>query len=156
MTVANEREQLEQDRARVRGEAIALSFMRKHMYEFHPCEANSKILGDWLKEKGLALSEETLEKALEANIDKLARADRSAPTPQAPAGDAEDPDSETARADLDKQFPLPKNWTRIYTPADVHALSPDEYRRMYHSSLGENFRKRVFEIMRRFGVKGRR
>ena len=151
-----EQEKWQQAVAKAEGERVAYLWMKKHIRDFEPCEANSKLMGEWLTQNNLPLTEENLDKAAAAIGDRLARSpEYAASQAVSKTEQATDPEEEF-RNELDASYPLPRSWVKIYTPKDIHDLSSDDYRRMFHSSAGENFRKRVFEINRFHGVQGRR
>lgn len=73
------------------GKSIANKFLRNHIRDFKPCEANHKILAAYLQAKGLDFSLANLEAAFAANKDQLAPvevvtapATPAPPTPPAP------------------------------------------------------------------------
>jgi len=61
---------------RAEGARIVYEWMRRNMRRFEPCEANSKLIGEWLKQNSLPLSEENLDRAAEA-IGDVSRRSRS-------------------------------------------------------------------------------
>ncbi len=123
----------------------------RHHPSFLPIDANCKMVDDFLAENNLGFTEQNLDLAFQALEGQLAKQSVAKSVPAAPATPAQTPED-----GLDALYPLPAGWKKIYTPQDVHDLSGDDYKRMYHSSKGDMFRKRVNEIMRRYNVQGRR
>lgn len=67
-----------------RGQAIAYTFMRNHLHDYYPCDANKKIIGDYLAENNLeGNTVDNLEIAFAAVQDQLATDPRQA-TPTNP------------------------------------------------------------------------
>lgn len=71
--------------ARKEGEKIANLWLDDHKEDFLPCQANTKIIGDWLKENNLVLSYENLELAYKAKETQLAKPAPQAPVEEVPA-----------------------------------------------------------------------
>ena len=69
--------------AEAQGRVIGNAWLADHREDFQPCEANTKIIGDWLATNQLELSYENLELAFVANETRLAK-----PVPQAPVVEA--------------------------------------------------------------------
>lgn len=57
--------------AKIQGEVIAKTWMEDHKHDFQPCDASSKIIGDWLARNGREFSYENLELAFEATKHQL-------------------------------------------------------------------------------------
>lgn len=55
------------------GQLIAAAWIKDHKEDFQECDANSKIMGDWMVANGLILTYENLELAYAANETKLAK-----------------------------------------------------------------------------------
>jgi hypothetical protein len=71
--------EIARETAKAQGAVIGNAWMADHKEDFQPCEANAKIIGDWLATNQLELSYENLELAFVANETRLAK-----PVPQAP------------------------------------------------------------------------
>jgi hypothetical protein len=142
-------EKLQQTIKLAEEERVAFKFMRKHLHEFHPCEANANILKRWLIEQGLQFNEQNLEMAFQANVDSLVPAQPQPVTPATETLSEEEREEQERQAFIGSLPPLPKSWMQIRTAQDIHDLSASDYRRCFHGAppWGENFRKRVEAIM---------
>src|SRR5271157_33074 len=67
---------LQQQRDFQEGVAIGNSFLRRHLHDFNPCEANQKALGDYLRVHGLDFTLDNIEAAF---IDLTEQGDKLAP-----------------------------------------------------------------------------
>lgn len=63
--------EIAKDAAKVQGKIIADTWMSDHKHDFQPCDASSKIIGDWLARNGREFSYENLELAFEATKHQL-------------------------------------------------------------------------------------
>lgn len=70
--------------AREAGRVIGQRWMADHSHDFLPCDANSKIIGDWLKENNREFSYDNLELAFTATETRLAKPE-AAPVVEVPA-----------------------------------------------------------------------
>jgi hypothetical protein len=132
-----------------RQEKVAFRFMRLHP-DYHPCDANARLINEWLTAQGLSFTDDNLTMAAQALDGELAKQSAKPTTPTAPAVLSEEELAEQERqAFISSLPPLPKSWVQITTAQDVHDLSASDYRRCYHAASphGENFRKRVEAIM---------
>ena len=70
----NEAKQRQLDEARevVRQQAIALKWMRSHVEDFNPCQANADLIGEYLAENNLEVTYENFELAFMAKESELA------------------------------------------------------------------------------------
>ena len=73
-------DQLEEDRRKAReaeeyarGQAVSYEFMKNHLHDFNPCQANSDILTEHMKENDLSWTVDNLEIAFAATESRLAR-----------------------------------------------------------------------------------
>lgn len=67
-----EREKARQARIAADQEKESLKFMRSHVEDFHPCEANAKIIGKYLEDNNLEWTSDNLEVAFVAVESQLA------------------------------------------------------------------------------------
>jgi hypothetical protein len=81
-------EELDKERAKAReaeekanGERVSYQFMKNHMSDFNPCEANAQIIGNYIKENNLAWTVDNLEIAF-ANVESQLAPREVPPTPQ--------------------------------------------------------------------------
>lgn len=91
VTKADREAQIAAETARTHGEIIAKTWMADHKEDFLPCEANSKIIGEWLKANSLEFSYDNLELAYTANETRLAKPEPPAPVVAASAALVENP-----------------------------------------------------------------
>ena len=132
-------EQLNRAIAEANGHRISLAWMQRHPWDFKPCQANSQILGDFIREHNLGWSEESLEKAFLACKTRMAKADP--------------PKLEEQSAEVQNDpFPLPKEWpgeVPFQTRRDVLNMAPGIYRFWFHSPKhGAAFRARADAILK--------
>jgi hypothetical protein len=93
VTKAEREAQIATETARQHGKAIADAWMTDHKEDFQPCEANSKIIGNWLQANTLGLTYENLELAFAATETQLAK-----PMYQAPVEEVSAPVASNAHA----------------------------------------------------------
>ena len=74
-----------------RGRAVANVWMKDHLEDFQPCEANTKIIGEWLSANKLELSYDNLELAFKATETRLAKPVHQAPVEEVPAAPVVNP-----------------------------------------------------------------
>jgi hypothetical protein len=67
--------------AKVRGQEAALAFMRKHILDYNPCDANSKVLTAYMEDNGLAWTADNIEIAFEETASQLAPVVAKTPPP---------------------------------------------------------------------------
>jgi hypothetical protein len=72
VTKADREQQIADQAAVERGKVIGRIWMADHADDFYACDANSNLIGGWLKENNLVLSYENLDKAFEATRQRLA------------------------------------------------------------------------------------
>jgi len=77
--------EIARETAKAQGAVIGNAWVADHKEDFQPCEANAKIIGDWLTTNQLGLSYENLELAFVANETRLAKPVPQAPVVEAPA-----------------------------------------------------------------------
>ena len=77
--------QIARETALAQGRAVANVWMSDHKEDFQPCEANTKIIGEWLSANKLELSYDNLELAFKATETRLAKPVHQAPVEEAPA-----------------------------------------------------------------------
>lgn len=138
-----------------RQEKVAFRFMRLHP-DYHPCDANAKLLNEWMTANGLSFTDDNLTMAAQALEGQLVKQSGKPTTPTTTAVLSEEELAEQERqAFIDSLPPLPKSWVQIRTAQDVHDLSANDYRRCYHAAPphGDNFRKRVEAIMAHEGIR---
>jgi hypothetical protein len=70
---------LAEEKRKARITQVTYDFLRSHQDEFYNCDANGKVLTDWLTENSLEYSVDNLEYALETCRERLALAPRAAP-----------------------------------------------------------------------------
>ncbi len=116
--------------ARAEGARIAHEWARKNIRRFEPCEANSKLIGEWLEKNNLPLSEENLDKAADAIGDRLARATGGPVAP--PPGQM-----------LNDVAPIPTYFPRLEVPADIHRISGERLKELRRGPHGEALKRRI-------------
>ena len=121
--------------ARAEGARIAHEWARKNIRRFEPCEANSKLIGEWLKQNNLPLSEENLDRAAEAIGDRLARAPVSVASTE-PA--------------LNDVAPVPAYFPRLEVPGDIHRISPERLKQLRQGPHGENLKRQITALQQGF------
>jgi hypothetical protein len=121
--------------ARAEGARIAHEWARKNIRRFEPCEANSKLIGEWLRKNNLPLSEENLDKAADAIGHRLARATGE------PAAT-----SEPATPTLNSVAPVPAYFPRLEVPADIHRISGERLKELRRGPYGEALKRRIDAI----------
>lgn len=67
--------------------AISYAFMRNHLQDFNPCQANADVLTNYLKDNNLEWTEDNLEEAFSKVSEQLAPVVQSAPVAPAPAAE---------------------------------------------------------------------
>lgn len=72
-TAADREAEVERQAAIARGRAIADSWIKDHVDDFVPCDANSKLMGQWMQTNNLTLSYENLELAYTATKHQLVK-----------------------------------------------------------------------------------
>jgi hypothetical protein len=85
-------DQLEQDRKRTleaeadaRAAQVSYNWMRKHIHEFNPCEANANAVVKYIADNNLQFTEEALDEAFRELESQLAPPEVQRPIAQAPA-----------------------------------------------------------------------
>jgi len=119
---------------RAEGARIAHEWMRKNIRRFEPCQANSQLIGEWLKRNNLPLSEEHLDKAAEAIGHQLARAVGEPVTP---------PLAEPAAPTLDDVAPWPSGLAKLETPSDIKRISGERLQDLRRGPHGEALKRRL-------------
>jgi len=114
---------------RAEGARIAYEWMRKNIRRFEPCEANSNLVGEWLKKNNLPLTEENLDRAAEAIGDRLAQALVAPSEPTTPT--------------LNGVAPIPSYFPRLEVPSDIHRISPERLRELRRGPHGESLKRRI-------------
>ena len=109
-----EAEQKEMEQIRTQG--VILRWMRRHLYDYHPCEANQKLILDWLNAQSLGFSEENLEKCFQDIGSKFAPIPRETPPPATPHIDT-----------LDDVAPLPSSFPKMDTLADIERVPRERF-----------------------------
>jgi hypothetical protein len=121
--------------ARAEGARIAHEWARRNIRRFEPCEANSKLIGEWLKQNNLLLSEENLDRAAEAIGDRLARAPVSVASTEPTPNDV---------------APVPAYFPRLEVPGDIHRISPERLKQLRQGPHGENLKRRITALQHGF------
>jgi hypothetical protein len=116
--------------ARAEGARIAHEWARKNIRRFEPCEANSKLIGEWLQQNHLPLSEENLDKAAEAIGDRLARA-------------AGEPVALPPGPTLDSVAPWPSGLARLEVPSDINKIHHEKLKELRRGPHGEALKHRI-------------
>ncbi len=80
-----QRKKTEAAEARAEGARVSYEWMRKHIHDFNPCEANSKILSEYISNNGLEWTADNLELAFMATESQLAPAQTPQPVVQVSA-----------------------------------------------------------------------
>lgn len=68
---ADREAEIAREAAKAQGRIIGQTWMEDHKHDFQPCDASSKIIGDWLARNGREFSYENLELAFEATKHQL-------------------------------------------------------------------------------------
>jgi len=113
---------------RAEGARIVYEWMRRNMRRFEPCEANSKLIGEWLKQNSLPLSEENLDRAAEAIGDRLARAPVSVASTEPTLNDV---------------APIPSYFPKLEVPGDIHRISSERLKELRQGPHGEALKRRI-------------
>jgi len=124
--------EMQQATARAEGSRIAYEWMRKNIRRFEPCEANSKLIGEWLEKNNLSLSDQNLDRAAEAIGDQLARA---ASVPATPAPPAE--------PTLNSVAPVPAYFPRLEIPSDIARIHHEKLKGLRQGPHGEGLKRRI-------------
>lgn len=116
--IQKQKEANDAEAARLRGVAIGLEFRTKHYNDFNPCEANSRLIGDYLQTNNLEFTLDNLEVALAAVEDQLTPVESQVPAVQVPAAAANTPPVAPAPANAEPAAPVvPPAAAPIQTPA---------------------------------------
>lgn len=67
-----ERQALKQKQSELDAQAISYDFMRRHLHDFNSCDANGKIIGQYIIDNNLAWTLDNLEEAFDQEKEKLA------------------------------------------------------------------------------------
>jgi hypothetical protein len=127
--------------ARAEGSRIAYEWMKRNLNRYAACEANSKLIEEWLVANNLPLSGENLDKAAEAIGDRLAHAPITAPPTPAP------PSEPT----LDDVAPVPHWFPPMNSKADLAAIGNEKMKQLMYGPAKEAFKRRLDAIQN--GVK---
>jgi hypothetical protein len=116
-------------------------FMKRHIHDFVPCEANSNILTQFIVANKLEWDQDSLDIAYEAEKSKLVKQD-PAYRPQ-----LEPQPTTQAKDDLP---PAPPGVTWPETKSQIQQMSQTDYRREFHSlKTGAAFRARINAVLAR-------
>lgn len=89
--IEEERKRLRAAEADAQAAKVAYAWMRKHIHDFNPCEANANILVAYIADNNLQFSEEAFDEAFRENESQLAPVEVPTPIAQAPANIAPAP-----------------------------------------------------------------
>ena len=106
---------VEIQRAQIAGAKIGITWQEKHLHDYFATPERSKMIGDYLREKGLPFTEASLDAALyhfkSKGIDMSSQV--------APG----------AQVDEFAAFPLPSYMPDIRTKSDIHAVPHEDFRK---------------------------
>lgn len=131
-----EKWQLEIDEARE--EAVAHRWMHKRMHDYHPCEANGRMIDEYLKSHNLSFTEEDLDRALVALGNRLAKPSVAVAPPTVAAPPAE--------PTLDSVAPIPTWFPPMSSRADIARIHHEKYKRLLYGPHSEAFKRRLDAI----------
>lgn len=80
-----ERRALKEEKAALAAQAISFEFMRQHLHDYNPCDANGKEIGKYITDNNLEWTRDNLEEAFDQVRDKLAPPVAPAVSTPAPA-----------------------------------------------------------------------
>ena len=110
--------------AKQKGQLIANAWLADHKEDFLQCDANTKIIGEWMAANGLTLTYENLENAYAANETKLVKPSArpvEEPAVEAPNAPAAAPAATAAPAPV---IPAPAPVVAVPAPATPPASQP--------------------------------
>jgi hypothetical protein len=140
-----------------RQQAVSRQFMRLHVSDFAPCEANAQIIAQYMEQNQLPWTLDSLEIAYESVKNQLAPVAKSSAELAAENAALDAKIAADAKAAIEAEtiaslpgygMPMPQ----FLTPAELHALPKDVFRKYYHSNhYGPVFRARIEEVYKRTG-----
>ena len=83
--IEEERKRLRAAEADAQAAKVAYAWMRKHIHDFNPCEANANILVAYIADNNLQFSEDAFDEAFRENESQLAPVEVPTPIAQVPA-----------------------------------------------------------------------
>jgi hypothetical protein len=116
--------------ARAEGARIAHEWARKNIRRFEPCDANSKLIGEWLQQNHLPLSEENLDKAADAIGHQLAHA-------------VGEPVASVVAPTLNSVAPIPSYFPRLEIPSDIHRINSERLKELRRGPHGDALKRRI-------------
>ena len=133
----NELEKLRKERQNVLEAGVIYAWLRHHIKDIDPCDANSGLLADWMVQHNLPFTHANLDIALVALGDKLAKpaAEQTyAPTPP------------PAAPTLVSVAPIPAYFPPMNSQSDIRKISSETYKKFFFGPQAEAFKARIAAI----------
>lgn len=134
--MATELEKLRKERQNVLEAGVIYAWLRHHIKDVDPCDANSGLLADWMIQHNLPFTHANLDIALVALGDKLAKpvVERTYFEQPVPADT------------LDTVAPIPSYMEPLNSQSDIRRISAENYKKFFFGPQAEKFKARIQSI----------
>lgn len=121
---------------KLRWEEVQYKWLRKHLVDFDPSPENAQVLGQYIAQYGLPLTESSLEQAYVVMVARGMSFKKK-------AGQSALVESQTGLP------PIPKYMGTIESEKDIRAIAPDTFKKWYYGPDGAAFKARIEAVNRR-------